>query len=294
MAELFEPSNPLSMPFECFTYDSGLQPFPVRAHRHYFAELLLVREGTMLMGTDHAEYPVHSGEAFLVFPNETHAISSPEEAGVLYDVIKMDLGQFSDNPAYAPELSTVMEEAARQHATPWFSAESVHEMGLAEQIGACIREVGQMSFGYDLMIRSRLYMVLMQILREWMREGFKIRQRIFSSELHTSISSVTSYIEQHLRETLKVEELAAFCGMSYPAFSRKFRAMYGISCKDYIEQVRVARVEHFLLFTGCELNYICQETGYADCSHMIREFRRLRGTTPARFRASHRREEIGL
>lgn len=37
MNEMYEPSNPLSMPFECFTYGYPENPFPVRAHRHYFA-----------------------------------------------------------------------------------------------------------------------------------------------------------------------------------------------------------------------------------------------------------------
>ena len=37
MKELYEPSDPLSMPFECFTYDAAHYTFPVQAHRHYFA-----------------------------------------------------------------------------------------------------------------------------------------------------------------------------------------------------------------------------------------------------------------
>ena len=37
MAERYEPSNPLSLPFECFPYGSAENVFPVEAHRHYFA-----------------------------------------------------------------------------------------------------------------------------------------------------------------------------------------------------------------------------------------------------------------
>lgn len=35
--KLYEPSNPLSMPFECFSYDSVTHSFPIKPHRHYFA-----------------------------------------------------------------------------------------------------------------------------------------------------------------------------------------------------------------------------------------------------------------
>lgn len=82
-----------------------------------------------------------------------------------------------------------------------------------------------------------------------MRCGFSIQHRTLSSELYNSVDSVTSYIETNLRGSLKVEQLAEYCGMSYPSFARKFRELYGISCKEYIEQVRVARVEHYLRFT---------------------------------------------
>ena len=50
--------------------------------------------------------------------------------------------------------------------------------------------------------------------------------------------------------------------------------------------MRVARVEHYLRFTDWELSFISQETGFTDCSHMIRDFRRLKGVTPGKFRAA--------
>lgn len=37
MDRSYEPSNPLSMPFECFSYNSVDCVFPIRPHRHYFA-----------------------------------------------------------------------------------------------------------------------------------------------------------------------------------------------------------------------------------------------------------------
>ena len=71
------------------------------------------------------------------------------------------------------------------------------------------------------------------------------------------------------------------------AFS--IREMYGIGCKEYIEKVRISKVEHYLLFTDYDLRYISRETGYADCSHMIKDFRRLMGTTPGQFRQERKK-----
>lgn len=47
--------------------------------------------------------------------------------------------------------------------------------------------------------------------------------------------------------------------MSYSYFAKNFHQLYGQSCKQYIEFVKVCKVEDFLLFTDFDLNYISQE-----------------------------------
>ena len=58
--------------------------------------------------------------------------------------------------------------------------------------------------------------------------------------------------------------------------------------RDYIEQIRVARVEQFLLFTNLDLAEISEANGYADCSHMIKNFKRIMGITPGQYRMQQR------
>ena len=81
--------------------------------------------------------------------------------------------------------------------------------------------------------------------------------------------------------------LAKMCGMSYSYFARNFRLLYGRSCKDYIEFVRIRKVKDLLMYTELDLNYISQETGFSDCSHLIRVFKQFEGTTPKQFRITN-------
>ena len=71
---------------------------------------------------------------------------------------------------------------------------------------------------------------------------------------------------------------------------KKFKELYGISCKEYICRVRIAKVEHYLRFTNEDLTYVSQETGYSDCSHMIKEFKAVKGITPGKYRRECRCE----
>ena len=76
--------------------------------------------------------------------------------------------------------------------------------------------------------------------------------------------------------------------MSYSYFAKKFLSVYGKTCKEYIEELRLYKVEEFLMFTDFDMNYIAQETGFTDCSHMIKSFKKGREITPKQFRILHK------
>lgn len=278
----YEPSNPLCMPFECFVYDSRKLPFPVESHWHYFAEMLLAKEGALRVQRGEEEIRLEPGDFLFISPRVSHAIFSADGEEVCYEAIKLDLNQLDETPSYAPDLKSIIGEAEQQSQPMLIAASVAEEIRLTEHFGECIREYRDHAYGYDLAIKSRLYLICTALVRLWMKNGYNIQSRTGMSD---PIYSITSYIDRHIRESLKVEELARYCGLSYPWFAKRFREIYGISCKDYIEQVRISKVEHYLLFTDCDLTYISQETGYADCSHMIKDFKRLKNMTPGHFRA---------
>ena len=124
----------------------------------------------------------------------------------------------------------------------------------------------------------------MIIIRKWQSMGFSFENDIFTKDSIYNIDNITEYIDQHLEEPLEVSEITKMCGISYSCFAKKFKKMYGVSCKEYIERFRIFKVEDFLLFTDFDLNYISQETGYADCSHMIKQFKKYRNVTPKQYR----------
>ena len=62
------------------------------------------------------------------------------------------------------------------------------------------------------------------------------------------------------------------------------------SCKEYIEFVRINRVTDLLLFTNLDLTYISQETGFSDCSNLIRTFRKWKGCTPRQWMREYNSE----
>jgi AraC-like DNA-binding protein len=81
---------------------------------------------------------------------------------------------------------------------------------------------------------------------------------------------------------VRTTELAAQLGMSERQLERRFLSWVGMSPKAVARVVRLQRIAaHF--HSGMSWAEIAAETGFSDQAHMVREFRAMTGTTPARF-----------
>ena len=285
MKNSIEMCQPLCMPFVCFGFDSRYSAFPEKPYMHYFAELLLVREGRLRVLRNQEEQIVSPGEAVLFCPAVVHQVSVAGDEPARVDVIRMDPDRMPDLPAYSADLKTLMWEASKANLPMLVPAADVERMFLSQLFDGCVQECSRRTYGYDVNVTSLMALINTAVIRFWKEKGLETSYRKGQTD---PIYSLSGYIQAHLQDSLRVEDLAARCGLSYPWFAKKFREIYGISCKDYIEQIRVARVEEFLLFTDLDLMQISEMTGYADCSHMIKNFKRIMNITPGQYRLKNR------
>ena len=97
---------------------------------------------------------------------------------------------------------------------------------------------------------------------------------------------VTEYIEQHLGAKLTTEDIAAAIGLSKSHFSRAFKSTLGSSPMAYVAARRVERAKQMMLTSAESLADVALDCGFADQSHLNRQFRRAVGVTPGRWRRS--------
>lgn len=273
--------QPLCLPFACVETDSVACPLRPEPFAHYYAEMLLLLEGDMAVTVEGEEMRLSPGEAVMICPGAPHAGRVAGEGPVRFALLLADPDQMPRAPVYAPDLRTLLQAARRAGVSMKISREEAEELRLGEIAADCVQECRERAFGYETEVISRLAVIFGGIIRLWFSRGLKPPER---ESREDPLYTITGYIREHLRESLRVEDLAASCGLSYPWFAKKFREIYGVSCKDYIEQVRVARVEQYLRFTQMDLTRISHQTGYADCSHMIKNFKQIMGITPGQYR----------
>lgn len=109
----------------------------------------------------------------------------------------------------------------------------------------------------------------------------------------TLLQPALSLIQNRLREGIDSETLARISGMNVNRFIRTFRTTYGLTPHRYLMVRRCEEAAARIEQTDATLETIAEETGFCDRYHLTKVFRQLRGTTPAAYRRSFRREDSG-
>ena len=291
MNYLFEESNVLNSPYEAFLFDTRHNVFPIAAHWHYFMEFIYMLKGTAIITCNKEEYVLEPGDLILFHPQTVHSIYAASYEALKYAVLKFDINNINISNTYTPKLSSIFRCAAADPSAPaFFPAETIKELPIKKLFHNAIEELLTRDYGYDIKFQALVTSLLIEILRIWRENGFDTDNIAMISDDMDSLYTILPYIDKHSHEPIKVEALAEKCHMSYSYFAKKFHELYGQSCKDYIDFIRLSKVKDLLLFTNFDLNYISQETGFSDCSHLIRSFKKNTGITPKQFRIQHNKD----
>jgi len=104
---------------------------------------------------------------------------------------------------------------------------------------------------------------------------------------HPKVRRAVLLMEQHLSNALSVDNLARKLDVSVRQLERLFKESLGTTPQAYARQVRLRMATWLLLHTGKPISAIASAAGFADASHMGREFRNTFGVSPGGYRASH-------
>lgn len=288
MSSLFEKQDSLNSPIETFIFDTEKREFPVKQHWHYFAEFIYILRGRAEITCDGSAYIVSEGELILFYPASVHSIYSADGSPLLFAGIKFDSAKFQNASSYVPSVTAIFRYASTKDMQIHFNAGQAEALHCREIFFDCIKETGQCLYGRELMLRAQIHRLILGIVRQWISLGLDINSCPISSTEIYGIENIAEYIDRRLEENIRVADIAEKCHMSYSGFAAKFREQYGMSCKEYIERMRIFKAEEYLLFTDHNLTFISLQTGFSDCSHFIRCFKKHVGLTPKQFRMSKR------
>lgn len=121
-------------------------------------------------------------------------------------------------------------------------------------------------------------------------------------DYRAALEQAVVYIESHLGDDLKVEEVARAAGYSYYHLNRQFAAVLGESVGSYIKKRRLADASKKLLYSDRKIIDIAVENGFESAEAFSRAFKAVYQVSPLTYRknrldtfiGSEERLDVGL
>lgn len=93
------------------------------------------------------------------------------------------------------------------------------------------------------------------------------------------------YIQNHLEENLRRDEIASHVHLNRDYLSRIFSKEMGMSLKEYITEQKMKAAQGMLRTTNFPINFIGAKLGYCNSSHFSSTYKKVLGRTPQMERA---------
>jgi AraC-like DNA-binding protein len=99
------------------------------------------------------------------------------------------------------------------------------------------------------------------------------------------LNRAMDFIEDHLSEQVKLEDIAASVGLSRMHFASQFRRATGVRPHEYLLKRRIDRAQQLLRSSQQRVLDVALECGFQSHAHFATVFKKIVGETPASWRA---------
>ena len=103
------------------------------------------------------------------------------------------------------------------------------------------------------------------------------------------VRTALNFIEENYNKKIRVEDIAAKCGIDRSYFSKLFHQALGISPQRFLLEYRMTHACTLLQETELTISSVGEAVGYDNAMHFSRTFRALYGVSPRHWREQNRR-----
>lgn len=133
---------------------------------------------------------------------------------------------------------------------------------------------------YYIKMNNEANGIIYLLLTDFRVEKGKIKTQRYEERYR----KIISYIEEHYKENIKMEQAAEIFGFSREYFSRSFKKYMNINFKEYLTQRRLVEARRLLMTTDQKISDIALESGFSDIKAFYAAFKKQYGKTPNIFR----------
>jgi AraC family L-rhamnose operon transcriptional activator RhaR/AraC family L-rhamnose operon regulatory protein RhaS len=256
-------------------------------HAHEFIELVIIRSGRARHFSPGDEYPISSGDVFVVHLDEAHGYRADQDldlVNILYrpgaffdnDPALRDLQGFRALFSLDPADRTSHGFGTRLHLS---DDARVQVNQLIDSMG---RETTTSAPGFRAVVCGLLTQLAVTLSRLYSDTTWHTEAALLE------IEPTLQHLRRSFDRDLKLDDLASQAGMSVSTLLRRFRTATGSSPVEFLLRLRLERAREILSTTDRRITDIAFDCGFRDSNYFTRQFKRHTGLSPRAYRRSLR------
>ena len=251
-------------------------PWQFEMHDHSAVEMLLTLEGSVTYTVGDRLYKVRKGEVLIIPPDTLHSLTMEEG---------------SSRYLFLFEPDALMSMRDIRSMAVYFSRpfHLCDESDTHLRIRELLLKAREAYEGREMLWNTACHSCILRIyavLGQRYLNGISTKSPEVLRNMDPEVINATmTYINNHYREALTLEDVAAFAGFSRYYFSRSFKHQTGYSFKAYLCQKRLQVATDLLIRTNISMQEVASESGFSSASTFNRIFRENKGCTPTQYRA---------
>ena len=99
-----------------------------------------------------------------------------------------------------------------------------------------------------------------------------------------SIVKALEYIHHNYTNSITLQQVAGYVGLTPNYFCSKFHKEIGQSFKQYLKGLQLNHAATLLRVSDSSISNICAESGISSLAHFLKDFKEYYGLTPSRYR----------
>lgn len=281
----------LHTPFNIYHFKAKKWAHPI--HNHTYFEIIFILKGNGVHQINGSVYSYSAGDVFLLGPEDAHFFEIHNQTEFCF--IRFNESFYKSRTAdkedtYHKIVKTLLYTSSQSRGSIVRDAKERRKLhGL---LNILEEEYENNQSPYFQIIRDNIMLTMMTILA---RNLFSQSASMLAQQ--NSVEPILMYVRQNIYSPTKLtmDHLADVFNFAPEYIGIFFKKHTGESLKRYIIKQRIKLIEARLLYSKLPLSEITYEFGYADESHLCKQFTKYTGSTPSEFRKgtnARRPEEV--
>lgn len=255
-------------------------------HWHSEMEIIYLAEGKAEFRIEDRRFAVSAGEALIVHPGELHSGINDQGVVICYYSIVFKLSWLSSFQADRIEelfLGPILLEKARLPAL--LSTSVGTPFVLLDHVRQLLIRYKQRSPGYEMSIKGLLFLLIADICQYGLIKRNEDQGKRPAREANQQIKKLLAYMEEHARDKLDLDQLAAVVSLSRSHFCKFFKTQTGMRPMEYLNFIRINQAANLLRTGSYNVLEAALESGYQHASYFSKWFKFYMNMTPSEYKA---------